>query len=283
MMIRNCSFLGKSRQRVSDPGRHNLGFFVLRFWEGWMSWCDVQIRAELSASSANPLGATDGGGCRGAGVSLCSCAWPIRCVTGRSSISPDAAPAASLASWRRFMSSVSYLLRYLHYRRLHDESSLLDDDEDLVPAEDAQHRLWTTSTEYEELLCLQRLRNAARLEQRRAELARLKAEAAALSGEFEESQGAEARLRARDAEIAASAEASRCQLQLLSSVLALRDRQILDLEQLSEAKRRRLGQCQAGSGGSSPRIGVPPNGDFDQGADAVAAWAEPEEECRAHE
>lgn len=119
--------------------------------------------------------------------------------------------------------------------------------EGFVPADVANQKLWRVTTEYENLLALQKDHQALVARRREAELEHLRAVATMLSGEVgEEENPAAARMQAQEQEAALIMQAKQAELALLAAVLALRDRQASDLQGMCEAKRARIRQLQTG-------------------------------------
>lgn len=117
-----------------------------------------------------------------------------------------------------------------------------------VPVEVANQQLWAVTTEYENLLRLQREHQLLTAQRREAEVRHLRTIADMLSGEATEDDSIAARMRARDEEVTMNQKAKQAELELLGAVLVLRDRQIGELQRLCEAKRsqvRRLHQSGA--------------------------------------
>lgn len=92
---------------------------------------------------------------------------------------------------------------------------------------------------------LQREHSAAVTRQKESQRARLQAEVRALSGELDESQGAEARIQCHALEAEATAEANKHRLQMLTTVLRLRDLQLGELTLLGQARRKTCRQSLA--------------------------------------
>jgi len=116
--------------------------------------------------------------------------------------------------------------------------------EDAVPAERANQRLWSITVEYENLLRLQKEHQELLARRREAEIAHLRAVAEMLSGDSTGDAAVAARLRAREEETALVLESKQRELELLTAVLVLRDRQITDLRRMCEAKRLRIEMLQ---------------------------------------
>mmetsp|Transcript_25920 Transcript_25920/g.41635 ORF Transcript_25920/g.41635 Transcript_25920/m.41635 type:complete len:596 (+) Transcript_25920:36-1823(+) len=113
-----------------------------------------------------------------------------------------------------------------------------------VPAEVANKRLWAVTTEYENLLRLQKEHQLLTGQRREKEINHLRAVTEMLTGEAHEDDAISARLAARDQEVTATQKAKQAELELLGAVLVLRDRQITDLQRMCESKRRQISQLQ---------------------------------------
>lgn len=119
--------------------------------------------------------------------------------------------------------------------------------EGFVPADVANQKLWRVTTEYENLLAMQKEHQGLVARRREAELTHLRAVAAMLAGQDgDEENAAAVRLRAQEEEAALTMQAKQAELALLGAVLALRDRQANDLRDMCEAKRARIRHLQSG-------------------------------------
>lgn len=107
----------------------------------------------------------------------------------------------------------------------------------VVPLEYANARLWGITSEYENLLNIQRDQHAAALRRAEAEAARLRT--LAVGGCDGGGRGGGA-LAAVEEEVAFAVEAKQKELELFGSLLRMRDRQIGDLQELCEAKQEQL-------------------------------------------
>jgi hypothetical protein len=122
-----------------------------------------------------------------------------------------------------------------------------------VPADLANQRLWSVTTEYENFLRLQKEHQLLTAQRRETEIKHLKAVTEMLTGEVNEEDAIAARLHARDQEVAATQKAKQAELELLGAVLVLRDRQIGDLQRMCESKRCQISQLQQRNVATDPR------------------------------
>lgn len=117
----------------------------------------------------------------------------------------------------------------------------------VVPVEYANSRLWGVTSEYENLLNIQRDQHQLALRRGEAEVARLRGVVALLDGDegplAAGLRGAEAR------EAALAVEAKQKELELFAALLRMRDRQISDLQELCEVKQEHISRLQGGCGG----------------------------------
>jgi len=111
----------------------------------------------------------------------------------------------------------------------------------VVPLEYANARLWGITSEYENLLNIQRDQHAAALRRAEAEAARLRTLAV---GGCDGGGGGGCALAAVEEEVAFAVEAKQKELELFGSLLRMRDRQIGDLQELCEAKQEQLVRLQ---------------------------------------
>mmetsp|Transcript_101945 Transcript_101945/g.186761 ORF Transcript_101945/g.186761 Transcript_101945/m.186761 type:complete len:563 (+) Transcript_101945:2-1690(+) len=165
------------------------------------------------------------------------------------------APASPVFPGATSMAQMGFekLREGIPFRESHDAEAPAISREGFVPADVANQKLWRVTTEYENLLALQKDHQGLVARRREAELAHLRAVAAMLSGEGgEEEDTAAARMQAQEQEAALTMQAKQAELALLAAVLALRDRQASDLRSMCEAKRARIKHLQ--SGGPAPKV-----------------------------
>lgn len=106
---------------------------------------------------------------------------------------------------------------------------------DAVSEEYAKRKLQFISEKYEELRKLHHEHAAAEARSTEATLNSLKAEARALSGQVDDATGVEERIQAQRVEAEAKRSAAAWRLQLVQSVLRLREVQVADLQQVLPA------------------------------------------------
>eukprot|EP00930_Biecheleria_cincta_P056782 TRINITY_DN4283_c0_g1_i2.p1 TRINITY_DN4283_c0_g1~~TRINITY_DN4283_c0_g1_i2.p1 ORF type:complete len:619 (+),score=171.13 TRINITY_DN4283_c0_g1_i2:35-1891(+) len=159
---------------------------------------------------------------------------------------PTSPPAEVLGSGASASSRTAALLRSnLEYSKPVDGHSefktcpVPEQDDDYIAAEEATQLLWSLSSEYEELMRLQREHSAAVTRQRESQRMRLQAEVQALSGELDESAGAVTRIQSQAFEAEAAAEANKHRLQMLTTLLRLRDLQQVELSLLFEVRQKK--------------------------------------------
>eukprot|EP00927_Polykrikos_kofoidii_P044720 TRINITY_DN3860_c0_g1_i2.p1 TRINITY_DN3860_c0_g1~~TRINITY_DN3860_c0_g1_i2.p1 ORF type:complete len:955 (+),score=179.89 TRINITY_DN3860_c0_g1_i2:167-3031(+) len=115
----------------------------------------------------------------------------------------------------------------------------------LLPVECANSRVWGVTSEYENLLNIQRDQHNLILRQRDAEVAHLQHTIEALQNGRGNEQRVVARLRTeREDAVQLALEGTRKELTLFASLLQMRDRQIGELQQMCEARQEQIQQLQ---------------------------------------
>jgi hypothetical protein len=120
----------------------------------------------------------------------------------------------------------------------------------LVPVEYANAKLWSVTSEYENLLNMQREHHQLVLRQKDVELAHIQNATAKLG----QADSMQSRMQADT--IAAELDAKNKELELFAGLLQMRDRQIGDLQQMCETKQEQLNQLRE-SEPRSPRGQAP--------------------------
>lgn len=129
------------------------------------------------------------------------------------------------------------------------------DGSGLVPVEYANSRLWGITSEYENLLNIQRDQHQLALRRSEAEASKLRAGLAALEGDGEVAASAAAHYRSSEArEAAAGLEAKQKELELFAALLRMRDKQIGELQALCESKQEHILRLQGFAGAAGDGI-----------------------------
>lgn len=134
-----------------------------------------------------------------------------------------------------------------------EEGRASQGDHAVVPVEYATAKLWGVTSEYENLLNIQRDQHMLAVRQREAEVAHLRNTIEMLEqGNFHDNNIV-ARIKSKEQETSLAVQAKQKELELFTHLLQMRDRQIGDLQEMCQAKQAQLEQVH-GYAQQAPRV-----------------------------